>query len=190
MLMSQPQPTQVRDPKALDTPVIMEQYTLQAGLLTSVEARRRGSTPANRTSTADSDYSSSGESEVEEEQPREARPQEGGEGGGVEDRSRPFWCPVENCNKSRTNVRRFHFISYYHHVYDMYCVSSDTPSYALLGVTRHGTLSRCNAFLIYEIVCAPTDEVLQPRHNSTRDFATHRWYFTTLAPEHISVWGC
>ena len=64
--MSQPQPTQVCDPMALDALVTVEQYTLQAGLSTSSEACRRGSTSSDCTSTADSDYSPSGESEVED----------------------------------------------------------------------------------------------------------------------------
>ena len=152
MSMSQPQPTQVCDPKALDAPVTVEQYTTQAGPSTPAEARRRDGASSNRTYTADSDYSPSGESEVEDAndhsfgQPTNRRktrsvrvshtshpylrPTTKAKGnrrrgtkieipvpvpgltknsrgrcvpkkteGAFEDGSRPFWCPVEDCNK-------------------------------------------------------------------------------------------
>jgi hypothetical protein len=61
--MSQPQPIQVCDPKALSSPVNIEQPIIQAGL-----PAPRSSRPSAFTSFfVDSDYSPSGESEVEDE---------------------------------------------------------------------------------------------------------------------------
>lgn len=150
--ISQSQPTQVCDPKALDSPMTVEQYNVQAGPSTSVDGRRRSNTSTYRASTADSDYSPSGESEVEDandysygkstnrKKSRSARvshaahpylkPTPKAKGnkrrgtkleipvpvpgltknsrgrnvpkkteGFFEDGSRPFWCPVEDCNK-------------------------------------------------------------------------------------------
>lgn len=64
--MSQPQPTQVCDPQALDSPMTAEQDAMVAGPSVPAEGRRRNIVPSYRTSTADSDYSPSGESEVED----------------------------------------------------------------------------------------------------------------------------
>ena len=60
--MSLSQPTQVCDPKALSSPVIVEQYVVEAGPSVPAEGRR----PSQHASPADSDYSPSGESEVED----------------------------------------------------------------------------------------------------------------------------
>jgi len=150
--ISQPLPTQVCDPKELDSPLTMEQHAIQAGPSIPAEVRRRSKAPSYRRSAADSDYSPSGESEVEDandysygeptnkKKTRSARvshaahPYPKPEGnpkdnkrrgtkleipvpvpgltknsrgrrvpkkpeGVVEDRSRPFWCPVEDCDK-------------------------------------------------------------------------------------------
>ena len=150
--MSQPQPTQVCDPKTLDSPMTMEQQAMQAGPSTPVGARRRSNASSYRGSVVDSDYSPSGESEVEDandhsygkpsnrKKNRSARVSQaahpylipaakskGNKRRGTkleipvpvpgltknsrgrnvpkktevvfEDGSRPFWCPVDGCNK-------------------------------------------------------------------------------------------
>lgn len=61
----QPQ-TPVCDPKTLDSPVIMEQTTMEAGPSNQPEGSRRSRTSFYRASTADSDYAPSGESEVDD----------------------------------------------------------------------------------------------------------------------------
>jgi len=65
--MSQPQPSPVCDPKALSSPIIVEQPITQAGPAAEAEGSRRSRAPSYRISTVDSDYSPSGESEVEDE---------------------------------------------------------------------------------------------------------------------------
>ena len=61
--MSQPQPIQVCDPKALSSPAPVEQPIIQAGLFVPRTSRSSAFT----TPFVDSDYSPSGESEVEDE---------------------------------------------------------------------------------------------------------------------------
>ena len=150
--ISQPQQIQVCDPKALDSPLTVEQQAMQAGPSIPAGGRRRGKALSYRASAADSDYSPSGESEVEDTNdhcwgesvnrkktrstrathvahpvlnlvgkaksnkrrgtkleipvptpgltknsrgrcvPRKAE-------GVFEDASRPFWCPVKDCDK-------------------------------------------------------------------------------------------
>jgi len=149
--ISQPQQTQVCDPRALDSPLTTEQQAMQAGPSIPAGGLRRGKAPSHRPSAADSDYSPSGESEVEDtndrgwreplkKKTRSARvshvahtdlnlvgkikgnkrrgtkleipvPTPGltknsrgrtvpkKEEGVFEDGSRPFLCPVKNCDK-------------------------------------------------------------------------------------------
>jgi len=152
MSISQPQQTQVCDPKALNSPLTAEQQAMQAGPSIPAGSRRRARAHPYRASAADSDYSPSGESEVEDtndhgwgeptnrKKTRSARvshvahptlnlvgmaksnkrrgtkleipiPTPGltknSRGrcvprkaeGVFEDGSRPFWCPVKNCDK-------------------------------------------------------------------------------------------
>jgi len=147
-----PQPTLVCDPKTLNSPVTMEQAAIQAGPSSQVKGTRRTKTSSSRVPAADSDYSPSGESEVEDENDRSygeppnrkktrsarvshaahpylkpaSKPKSNkGRGaklevpvpvpgltknsrgrcvpkkteGDFEDRSRPFWCRVKDCNK-------------------------------------------------------------------------------------------
>ena len=148
----QSQPTQVCDPRMLDSPLVMEQHVMQAGPSIPTGGRRRNKAASYRASTADSDYSPSGESEVEDANDHSfgepsnkkktrstrvshiAHPYPKPEGkakgnrrrgtkldipvpvpgltknsrgrcvpkkaeGVFEDGSRPFWCPVEDCDK-------------------------------------------------------------------------------------------
>jgi len=164
--ISQPQQTQVCDPKALDSPLTVEQQAMQAGPSIPAGGRRRGKAPAQRASAVDSDYSPSGESELEDsndhgwgepmnrKKTRSARvshipypdlnlvvkaksnkrrgtkleipvPTPGltknsrGRSvpkkaeGAFEDGSRPFWCPVKDCDKmfSRGEHLKRHVLS-------------------------------------------------------------------------------
>jgi hypothetical protein len=63
----QPQPTLVCNPKALNSPAIMEQPATQSGLLSQAEGFRHAGSSPHLGSTVDSDYSPSGESEVEDD---------------------------------------------------------------------------------------------------------------------------
>lgn len=65
--MLQPQPSPVCDPKALGSPVIMEQSTIQPGSPSHAGSSRGGRTSFYHESTFDSDYSPSGESEIDDE---------------------------------------------------------------------------------------------------------------------------
>ena len=65
--ISQPQPPQVCDPKELDSPVITEQHIIHAGPSSEAEGSHRSRAPSYRAPTVDSDYSPSGESEVEDD---------------------------------------------------------------------------------------------------------------------------
>ena len=62
-----PQPTQVCDPKALGSPVIMEHHAIQAGPPSQAEGSSRSRTSSYRAFATESEYSPSGESEVEDE---------------------------------------------------------------------------------------------------------------------------
>lgn len=67
MPILQPQPTQVCDPKALGSPVIMEQSIIQSGPSSQAEGSHHSKHSPYHGSAVDSDYSPSGESEVEDE---------------------------------------------------------------------------------------------------------------------------
>ena len=59
-------PTQVCDPKTLDSSILMEQPLVEAGPSSQAGGSRRTRTSFYRASTADSDYSLSGESQVDD----------------------------------------------------------------------------------------------------------------------------
>jgi len=59
-------PTPVCDPKTLDSPILMEQPIAEAGPSSQAGGPRRSRTSFYRASTADSDYSPSGESEIDD----------------------------------------------------------------------------------------------------------------------------
>ena len=63
----QPQPTTACDPKVLDSPVIMQSPAIQCGPSSQAEGSRRSRASSYRPPTADSDYSPSGESEIEDD---------------------------------------------------------------------------------------------------------------------------
>ena len=65
--ISQPQPTLVCDPKMLNSPIVIEQSAVQAEVSMQSGGSRRSSASSYHAPAVDSDYSPSGESEVEDE---------------------------------------------------------------------------------------------------------------------------
>lgn len=64
--MPEPQPTKACDPRVLGSPVAMEQLVIRPGSYIGMEAPRRAKAASTHAPIVDSDYSPSGESEVED----------------------------------------------------------------------------------------------------------------------------